>query len=88
MPFFLPKSRFQAMVDQDLCNGCQVCVDRCQFDAIEMVRPEGSKKYKAVVDAEKCWGCGACYIKCAPVAITLELVRPAAHIPQPEARPA
>jgi hypothetical protein len=25
--------------------GCQDYVLRCQFDAIEMVKPEGSKKY-------------------------------------------
>jgi len=32
-----PNTR-QAIVDQDKCNGCQDCVDRRQFDAIEMIR--------------------------------------------------
>ena len=36
------KSRFIAIVDEEACIGCQVCVDRCQFDAIEMVRPESA----------------------------------------------
>ncbi len=77
----LAKSRFEAVVDQELCNGCQVCVDRCQFDAIEMVKPAGSKKYKAAIDPEKCWGCGICVIKCKPNALRLKLVRPLEHIP-------
>ena len=75
------KSRFEAVVDQELCNGCQVCVDRCQFDAIEMIKPAGSKKYKAVVDPEKCWGCGVCVTKCEPASLSLKLVRGLEHIP-------
>ena len=75
------KSRFEVRLDLDLCNGCQDCVERCQFDAIEMVKPEGSKKYKAAVDLEKCWGCGVCVVGCASGALRLELVRPPEHIP-------
>jgi len=76
------KSRYQASVDQELCNGCQTCVERCIFGAIEMVKFPGSKKLKAYVDPEKCYGCGCCVIKC-PVegAIALKLVRPKEHIP-------
>ncbi|MFC1904151.1 4Fe-4S binding protein [Chloroflexota bacterium] len=77
----LEKSRFEAVIDQELCSGCQVCVDRCQFDAIEMVKPADSKKFKAVVDPDKCWGCGMCVIKCEPAALSLKLVRPLEHIP-------
>ena len=76
------KSRFEARVDWDLCNGCQDCVERCLFDAIEMVKPEDSKKYKAMVDAEKCWGCGVCVLGCAAGALSMALVRPPEHIPQ------
>ena len=80
------KSRFEARVDWDLCHGCQDCVERCQFDAIEMVKPEGSKKYKAIVDPERCWGCGVCVLACAPEALSVAIVRPPEHIP--EAAPA
>ncbi len=76
------KSRFVAEADQKLCNGCQICIDRCQFEAIEMVRPEGSKKYKAQVYPEKCWGCGLCVIKCEPGALRMKLVRPLEYIPE------
>ena len=76
------KSRYQAYVNLDDCNGCQVCVDRCQFDAIEMERPEGSKKYKAVIDPEKCFGCGVCVVGCEPEALKMKVVRPPEHIPE------
>ena len=83
------KSRFIAMVDQEVCIGCQTCVDRCQFDAIEMVKPEGatkSKKLKAKVDPEACYGCGVCVLGCDKVqALSMKLVRPPDHIPEAEA---
>jgi ferredoxin len=75
------KSRYEAQVDTDLCNGCQDCVDRCQFDAIEMRKLEGSKRLKAAVDPEKCWGCGVCTLVCEPQALRMHLVRPPEHIP-------
>ena len=77
------KSRYEAEVNQEDCNGCQDCVDRCLFDAIEMVKPEDSKKLKAVVDAEKCWGCGVCVLACDPEALKMKTVRPPEHIPAP-----
>jgi Pyruvate/2-oxoacid:ferredoxin oxidoreductase delta subunit len=77
------KSRYEAYVIQDDCNGCQVCVDRCLFDAIDMVRPEGGKKYKAVVDPEACYGCGVCVLGCEYDALKMKAVRPPEHIPAP-----
>jgi len=77
------KSRYEAYVNQDDCTGCQVCVDRCLFDAIDMERPEGSKKYKAVVDPEKCFGCGVCVVGCESGALKMKVVRPPEHIPAP-----
>ncbi len=79
------KSRYEAYVIPDDCDGCQVCVDRCLFDAIEMRRPDGSKKYKAVIDADKCFGCGVCVVGCEPAALKMKVVRPPEHIPAPPA---
>ena len=79
---FWAKSRFQSQVAQELCDGCQECVDRCMFDAIEMVKVPGSKKLKAVVDAEKCFGCGVCVLKCQPAALSMKTVRALEHIPE------
>ncbi len=80
------KSRYEAYVIQEDCTGCQDCVDRCLFDAIEMVKTEGSKKLKAVVDPEKCFGCGVCVLVCETAALKMKTVRPPEHIPAPMPR--
>ena len=77
----MAKSRFRAEVDQGTCIGCQVCVERCRFELIEMVRVPGQKKLKAQVDLEKCLGCGVCAVTCEAGAIKLMEVRPPAYIP-------
>ena len=74
-------SRYRAVVDTDLCTGCQTCFKRCKFDAIKMVPVPGSKKQKSLIINENCLGCGACVVKCPKQAVTLELVRPPDHIP-------
>lgn len=76
------KSRFQAILNQDECIGCQNCVERCMFGAIEMVKVPNSKKLKASIDPEKCYGCGVCVLKCEPEALMMKTVRLLEHIPQ------
>jgi len=77
----LTPSRYRATVNQELCGGCQSCIDRCKFDAIEMQKVSGSKKLKSSIISEHCLGCGVCVITCPKKALTLELVRPPEHIP-------
>jgi len=77
----LSPSRYRAVVDPDLCSGCQTCVDRCYFDAIEMKKTPGSKKLKSSIINEHCMGCGLCVVTCPQKALTLELVRLPDHIP-------
>jgi Pyruvate/2-oxoacid:ferredoxin oxidoreductase delta subunit len=74
-------SRFKAVIDQEKCQGCQTCVARCPFEAIEMRKVPNSKKMKAFVLDEECMGCGVCVIKCPQQAMHLELIRPPEHIP-------
>ncbi len=74
------KSRYTAAVAAEDCSGCRKCVERCQFDAIEMVN--SGKEAAAVVDEEKCWGCGVCVLKCKTEAIRLKAIRPPEFIPQ------
>ena len=71
----LKKSRFRVEVDQELCTGCQDCVERCFFEAIEMKQAPPSKKLKATIDKEKCFGCGLCAIVCEPEALTMRLLK-------------
>lgn len=79
------KSRYQAYINEEDCTGCQVCIDKCQFDAIEMVKAAGSKKLKAKVIADKCFGCGVCVLGCEPEALKMKVVRPPEYIPVPSA---
>ncbi|MBI2865696.1 MAG: 4Fe-4S dicluster domain-containing protein [Chloroflexi bacterium] len=76
------KSRYAAYLGSiDTCDGCQDCVARCQFDAIEMVKVPGSKRLKAAVEEDKCFGCGACVVGCKPAALKMKVIRPVEHIP-------
>jgi Pyruvate/2-oxoacid:ferredoxin oxidoreductase delta subunit len=78
---YFTKSRYEAKVNQDICDGCQNCIDNCNFDAIDMVKVPDSKKLKAQIDTEACFGCGCCFMVCEPKAISMECVRPVAHVP-------
>lgn len=46
-------------IDQDLCNGCNVCFRNCSVDAIV-----GEKKKAHFIIDEKCIRCGVCFEKC------------------------
>ena len=78
---YFAKSRYEARINQDICDGCQNCIDNCNFDAINMVKVPDSKKLKAQVDPEACFGCGCCYMVCEPQAIAMECIRPVSHVP-------
>ena len=69
-------NRFEATVDEDACVGCQDCVEKCPFNAIEMVKTANSKKLKASIIAENCKGCGVCIVGCQQKAMRYEIVRP------------
>jgi len=76
------KSRFEAYVaDPDLCTGCEDCVVRCPFDAIEMAATGNGNSEEAVVSSEKCYGCGVCVVGCPSEAIQMKVVRPPEFIP-------
>lgn len=75
------KSRYQASVNPDLCNGCQTCVERCIFGAVEMVSVPDSKKMKAQIAEKNCMGCGLCVYTCPEKAIKFDIIRPPEHIP-------
>lgn len=55
-----------AVVDKDLCVGCETCVDECPEEAISM---EGGL---AIVDKKKCTECKTCIDVCPSVAIHIE----------------
>jgi Pyruvate/2-oxoacid:ferredoxin oxidoreductase delta subunit len=59
------RSAFVNEVDEDVCNGCETCLDYCQFDALSI--QDGI----AVVSGVACVGCGVCVPSCDTEALNL-----------------
>jgi Fe-S-cluster-containing hydrogenase component 2 len=59
-------TNYIARLEQEDCNGCEMCADHCQIKAIRM---EGDYP---VVDREACIGCGVCASFCPTNAMRME----------------
>ena len=73
---FAAPSRYRATVVEDDCDSCEVCIDRCYFDALAM-----NDDAVAVVNEENCMGCGLCQVVCPTDAIAMELTRDEDFVP-------
>ncbi|UCC18699.1 MAG: 4Fe-4S binding protein [Promethearchaeota archaeon] len=62
-------SNFYAQSNPELCNGCEVCVKRCQMEAVKI------ENNHAVVNLDRCIGCGNCVPTCGMKAMTLHKKR-------------
>ncbi|MBU2552733.1 MAG: 4Fe-4S binding protein [Proteobacteria bacterium] len=60
------RSDFRCQSDPEACTGCEVCLERCMFGAIEMIDEA------ARVDSSKCIGCGVCVSTCPADALKME----------------
>jgi ferredoxin len=69
-------SRFQADISPKDCTGCELCLERCFFGAIEM-----KDDLAEVTKPDMCVGCGLCQVVCPDDAIGLKEVRPPDYIP-------
>jgi electron transport complex protein RnfB len=58
-------SAFVNQVDEMICNGCEDCINVCQFKALSM------DNLLAKVDSARCTGCGVCVINCSTGALGL-----------------
>lgn len=72
------QSDFYAVVDETLCTGCEACIDRCQFKALEVSDEHGVCK----VNLSRCYGCGLCVSTCPTEALSLKQ-KPAHEIEPP-----
>ncbi|MFX0175603.1 MAG: ATP-binding protein [Candidatus Hodarchaeota archaeon] len=59
-------SNYYAVVDPELCVGCETCLERCQINSIKIV------DNKAKVLLKRCIGCGVCVPSCLEDAISLK----------------
>ena len=64
-PHAFAKANYVMTVDEELCIGCEACLERCQFDALEIV--DGLCTVNT-----RCVGCGVCALVCPENALQLE----------------
>lgn len=64
----IARSSYLNQVDEMICNGCEDCIDYCQFDALTM-----NDSLVVEVNAVRCVGCGVCVPVCSTGALGLVL---------------
>jgi H+/Na+-translocating ferredoxin:NAD+ oxidoreductase subunit B len=74
-PAELVFSNHRAIVNKENCTGCEICIERCEMDAISMDEEE-----IAVINYDRCIGCGLCVTTCSFDAMSLEK-RPEKYTP-------
>jgi electron transport complex protein RnfB len=57
-PANIVSTPFIATADPETCQGCGVCVERCQMEALQL------RDGKVTLDADRCIGCGLCVSAC------------------------
>jgi heterodisulfide reductase subunit A-like polyferredoxin len=70
------RSPYVNQVDDLLCNGCETCLDYCQFDALAM-----NDDAIVQVNSVRCVGCGVCVPQCPSEALGMVL-RPEDEVTQ------
>ena len=64
-PYEVVASPFMARHEPETCEGCGVCVDRCQMDALTL------EDDHVVLNSTRCIGCGLCVSTCPTGSLTL-----------------
>lgn len=64
IPMLAP-SGYRAEVDEELCVGCGLCSESCQFNAMRV------RDKKIFIRDNRCMGCGVCVSKCPKDALSL-----------------
>jgi NAD-dependent dihydropyrimidine dehydrogenase PreA subunit len=74
-------TNYLSQINQELCSGCGICIEKCPTDAIEL-----NDDNKAVRNADYCIGCGICAHFCPENAISLLEGMRKVFIPPPRLR--
>jgi len=66
----------EVYIEEELCKGCEYCVEFCPGGVLETSKKRNSKGYHPpeVIHPEKCTGCGFCQRVCPEFAIIVEKV--------------
>jgi NAD-dependent dihydropyrimidine dehydrogenase PreA subunit len=67
MPNAVAKSNFVPLINTDLCDGCESCVEICPMDSLSL-----DEDQIATRDPDRCIGCGLCASACPTNSISLE----------------
>ncbi len=60
------RSDFLAVVDCNMCSGCEICLSQCQFAALTI------SENNCQVEKSRCFGCGHCITSCPTGALSLQ----------------
>ena len=74
-PDAIAKSNYYAVVEEDECTACEMCLERCQVGAIEI------RDDVAIINKEACIGCGLCVSTCPTEAISMVRKTPEEAVP-------
>lgn len=75
----IARSDFHISIDESLCSACGLCIDRCQFKALEIHQD----KNVCSVNLVRCYGCGLCVSACTSGAFSLVQKPPVEIEPPP-----
>lgn len=66
----VPKPKSVALIDENVCIGCTLCIQACPVDAIL-----GAAKHMHTVIASECTGCELCIAPCPVDCISMEAIK-------------
>jgi 2-oxoglutarate ferredoxin oxidoreductase subunit delta len=58
------RSRGTVVIDADRCKGCELCIQACPVDVLQMSDRRNEKGYFVPELLEGCTGCSACQLIC------------------------
>ncbi len=65
IPVSMAAAAFMVVTDPDTCSGCEICIDRCQMEALRIENDH------VVLVKDRCIGCGLCVSTCPTESLTL-----------------
>jgi len=68
-------SPFIAKATPETCDGCEICLDRCQMGALTL------ENEQMLLNSDRCIGCGLCVSTCPTESLILERKPERKHIP-------